>query len=79
MRTRPRTRPDVERALRAARRLLKLVRAVPGVEERRLTQLALLVTDLTVLAEPHPGPAAKVNRDATSPRGRSRVKLFRKR
>jgi hypothetical protein len=29
---------------------------VPGIDERRLTQLARLVTDLTVLADPGPPP-----------------------
>jgi hypothetical protein len=45
MRTKTSENPDAERALRSARRLLALLRGLPGVEERRLTQLAFLVTE----------------------------------
>jgi hypothetical protein len=35
---------------------------VPGIEERRLTQLARLMTDLTVLAEPDAPPPPHLSR-----------------
>jgi hypothetical protein len=46
----------VTRARALARRLLSAARSVPGLDERRLTQLARLGTDPQVLAEPDAPP-----------------------